>query len=242
MAATIADLQALGYECGHASGSVAVEEQALADAQAAADPQTIAAQVNTVTAETVQALDAAGHLPDTPEDRLALATQIAESALSQLTEAVSENVAFHERALQNAREMPDTWHVSGYGCQLYVNCKDDGTGWDDDQQAVLDSLADPGAHAERVYQDANPDAMQAAMALAGKGYTVERPTPGEDTFVVDGSTELNCDGLVAYADTAEPKPTPIEKIAAALEAEPGLTAATKTAIRDALQPAGPPAG
>ena len=234
MAATIADLVKLGYECGHASGSVAVEEAALADAKQAADPQTVAAQVNTLTTETVQALDAVGKLPDTPEEKLALATKIAEQALGMLTEAVSEKVAFHERALAIAKEMPDTWHVAGFGCQLYVNAKEDGTGWDDDQQAFLDSLADPDAHAERVYQFENPDAMGAAMALLGKGYTVERPTLGADTFTVDGGKAVTGAALVALAESSPAKPTPTETVAAALAVDPGLSDATKAVIKAAL--------
>lgn len=236
MAATVADLAKLGYECGLASGSVAVEEAALADAKAAADPAVVSVQVNTVTTETVQALDATGVLPDTPEERLALATKIAEAALEQLTTAVSEKVAFHERALEIAREMPDTWHVAGWSLAVYVNAKKDGTGWDADQQAVLDSLADPDAHAERVYQDANPDAMRAAMTLMGKGYTVERPTLGADSFTVDGGKPQDGEALVTLAESSPAKPSAVQLIGEALGGDAGLSAATKTAIRAALAP------
>jgi len=236
MAATIADLTALGYECGHASGSVAVEEQALADAKAAADPAVVAAQVNTVTTETVQALDTLGKLPDTAEEKLALATKIAEQALSMLTEAVSEKVAFHERALAIAQESPDVWHFAGPGVSGYVSCKEDGTGWDVDQQAILDALADPDAHAERVYQDSNADAMGAAQALAGKGYTVERPTLGADTFTVDGGKAVTGAALIALAESSPAKPSPTETVAAALAVDPGLSDATRAVIKAALAP------
>lgn len=171
MAKTVAlrDVAKLGYTVGQAWGSVEVEQTALDDAKAAADPQVVIEQVNAVTADTVQTLANIGKLPDDPAERLDLATKIGAAALEMLTEHVNEKVAFHERALEIAQTQPDVWHVSGPGLEIYVACKADGTGWDGDQQAMLDTLADPAAHKERVYQLENPEdfaAQQQAAAAA----------------------------------------------------------------------------
>lgn len=200
--ATIADLLALGYECGLASGSVTVEEDALAAAQLAADPQTIADQANVAVAETVQALTTLGKVPTDEEERLQMFAQIGETAYKLLTEHASEKLAFHQRALEIAKTMPNTWHVTGPGFTGYVACKDDGTGWDTDHQAMLDALADPTAHAERCFQSDNPDAMAAAHALAADGKTVERD-PGSDTFTVDGNPATVAQ-IVKQAGNVEP--------------------------------------
>lgn len=159
--ATVADLQTLGLTCGMAHGSVEVEQDALANAQAAADPAVVAGQVNQVTADTVKALDNVGKLPETPEERRELATRIAEDALSILTTAASDKVAFHERAVAIAQESPDVWVVQHFVddqlvVQLYVACKADGTGWDDNEQATLDALSNKAAFLERVSQIRNP--------------------------------------------------------------------------------------
>jgi hypothetical protein len=153
MPSKVNDLLALGFSVGMAYGAVDVEEAALAEAQTNAQPTVIAEQTDQVTRMTVQALDAEGKLPKTPEGRRELASRIAESALDHLTTRAEGLVSFHERAVEIAREMPNVWVVTGPGVtNVYVACKDDGTGWDESQQAILDALADPKAHKERVKQ------------------------------------------------------------------------------------------
>lgn len=73
--------------------------------------------------------------------------------------------------------------------------------------AHLDSLADPDAHAERRFQFLYPDAHAARVALEALGYVVERIDPSADSFTVTtpatartivGSTApYTPDGLVA---------------------------------------------
>lgn len=194
--ATIDDLRTLGYTIGIAHGSVAVEEQALADANAAADPNVVAAQAADVTAETVKTLDQVGKLPDTPEARLQLASEIAAAALEQLTERVTDRVAFHERALEIARTSPDVWVVqhivdvdgTDRQCvQVYVAANADGTGWDDAQQALIDALADANAYAART----------AAVSLAAAGTLV---TLGEDGALTLDGDPATLKQVVAAAD------------------------------------------
>lgn len=52
-----------------------------------------------------------------------------------------------EPVLPQPGNAADSWLVRGYGLQLYVRA---------DDQAALTSLADPDAHANRVYQFENP--------------------------------------------------------------------------------------
>jgi hypothetical protein len=209
--ATIDDLRTLGFTVGLAHGSVDFEQQALEAAQAQADPNVVAAQAAQVTADTVQALDNMGKLPETPEERQALAAQIATAALDQLTERVTGKVAFHQAALAIAQDSPDVWSVQQTAggqtiVQTYVGCKDDGTGWDDQNQEALDSLARADVYAEREYQALNPEAMQAAQTLTGRGRTVEREL-GADTFTVNGTATTGIE-LVALAEAALAEPSP----------------------------------
>lgn len=241
MAATIQDIQTLGYTVGMAHGSVQVEQDALAAAKEAADPNVVAQQVNQVTADTVQVLDKLGRLPETPEERLELATQIGKAALEGLSAAVSERVAFHERALSIAQQSPDVWCVQQFAgdamiVQTYVSCKADGSGWDEDAQAHCDALADKPSYAEREYQGLNPEAMQAASTLAGLGRSVSRPSLGADSFTVDGATVSGAD-LLALAEkaAAEPAPpSPAEKIVAALADSTALSPETQQALQEAV--------
>jgi hypothetical protein len=232
--ATIQDVTALGYTCGIAAGSVEHEQAALAVAQDGTDPVLIATQAAQVTQDTIKTLDEQGGLPADPAARQQLAALIATSALDQLAARADALVEFHQRAVEIAQTMPDTWHVSGWGNELYVDCKPDGTGWDDDSQALLDALADPGSHAERVWQFEHPDAMAATRQLLGLGYTVLRPELGADEFTVDGGDAMTGDQLIAYTDTAVAKPTKEQLVAEALADDPGLSDATKSVIRSAL--------
>lgn len=239
--ATLADLTTLGYKIGMASGSVQVEQDALAAAREAADPNVVLEQVNQVTADTVQTLDNLGRLPETEEERLTLATEIGRAALAQLTQRVTEKVAFHERALAIAQASADVWSVKQTAgdvtvLQTYVSTKVDGTGWTDDDQEHLDALADQPSYAEREYQGLNPEAMQAAQTLSSLGRVCARPEPGADTFTVDGATVLGADLLkLAEQAASEPPPlSPAEKIVAALAGSTVLSVETQQALQDAV--------
>ena len=236
--ATIEDLRALGYQVSVAHGGVAVEAEALAAAQAAADPATVITQVNTLTSDTLQTLANIGKLPDTPEGKLELSAQIGAAALDMLTEHIDATVAFHQRALEIAQSMPTVYGISGPGFGVYVSVDDaTGLGSDEGAQAILDSLADPTAHAERCFQVDNPDAMRAAGELASKGYAIERPV-GADSFTVDEQT-MDAAAIVAFNETAEPKPpapTATDRVTDVLMNAPELSDATKQALQAALTP------
>lgn len=154
MPKTIRDVEKLGYSVGFAHGSVEAEELALEGAQKDAHIDVLAEQAATVTTATVADLAAAGKLPNDASARRRIAEQIAVQALDHLTVRANRRSEFHARALEVAREMPDVFVISGPGVtNIYVACKTDGTGWDPDQQAILDALADPDAHKERRKQE-----------------------------------------------------------------------------------------
>lgn len=206
--ATIQDIQALGYTVGIAFGSVQVELDALAVAQADAEPSAIYVKAERITSDTLLDLANAGKLPEAADRKQALAAMIAESALDMLTTVATDKVDFHQRAVEAAKAMPTVWHVDqtvgidGDGNQqvvsVYVACKEDGTGWEDDSQATLDALAHQPSYDERVFQVQNFDALQAAQALTADGKDVTRET-GTDTFVVDGKS-LDAAAIVKLAD------------------------------------------
>jgi hypothetical protein len=146
-------LRELGYTVGFAHGSVAVEEEALTEARNDTSAEVLAEQAAKVTTETMAQLNQGGLLPDDPAKRRRLVEQIADTALRHLTERAEGRVAFHQDALAIAKGSPDVWVISGPGVtNVYVACKPDGTGWDEQQQELLDALGDPRAHAERVKQ------------------------------------------------------------------------------------------
>ena len=164
---TIADLQTLGYFVGNAWGSVQVEEDALAAAQAAASPGIVIEQAGRIGTATLQDLANAGKLPTDPAQRAELATQIAAAALDMVSTHANEKVAFHQDAVAIAKTMPDVWRVEQHvgpapavgepdGRQVILSalvaCKADGTGWDEPSQAQLDALADKAAYAAREAQ------------------------------------------------------------------------------------------
>lgn len=236
--ATLDDLRTLGYEIGQASGSVQVEQDALDAARAAADPQAVIEQVNTATVDTLQTLSNIGKLPETDAEKLELSQMIGAAALEMLTEHVEATVAFHERALAIAQESPDVWHFAGPGVSGYVSCKPDGTGWDDDAQAMLDALADPDAYAESAFQIDNPDAMQAAQQLAALGIEITRPKLGADAWEAEGRTFTAAD-LPAFLEDVQARPAPpttAERVATAIAAAPEISDATKKALAAALEP------
>lgn len=160
--ATIQDLVALGYTVGIAWGSVEVEEAALDSARADASPQTVTRQAAEITKATLDDLAALQRLPDTDEKKNALAVEIAAAALDMVAEHANEKVEFHQRAVECAQTMPDVWHVdqsvdivgadSVRVVSMYVACKQDGTGWDDESQAMLDALAHKPTFDDRVAQ------------------------------------------------------------------------------------------
>lgn len=241
----IQDLEPLGYIVGCAHGSVQVEQDALDAAKAAADPQAVIEKVNTVTADTLQTLSNIGKLPETAAEKLELSQQIGAAALEMLTEHVNATVDFHERALQIAHDSPDVWHIEHRvgdltGLAIYVSCKADGSGWDDDNQQMLDALADPDAFNERVYQLENPEALQAAQALSASGVELVR-APGSDAWKAEGRTFAAAD-LPAFLEEVEkrpPAPTTAEKVIKAVTAAPEISDATKKALTAALEPPQP---
>jgi len=234
--ATLDDLRTLGYELGIAHGSVQVEQDALDAAKLAADPATIAEQANAVVVDTVAALTTLGKLDNLDEtERLQMFAKMGETAFQTLTTASTEKVAFHEAALVIAQESPDVWHFAGPGVSGYLSCKPDGTGWDADQQAMLDALADPAAFAERAFQIDNPDAMQAAQEIAASGVEIVR-APGTETWEAEGKTFAAAD-LPAFLADVQKRPAPLttaEKVATAIAAAPELSDATKAALAAAL--------
>jgi hypothetical protein len=239
--ATVADLEALGYKTAIASGSVQVEEDALHNARVEASPQTVTRKAGALTRDTVTDLANAGQLPVTVEDRRALVDRILEAATEMISGEAAKKVAFHEDALAGAQAMADTWCVQQFAngaliVQTYVNCKDDGSGWDKSADAALAALADKKGYAEREYQALNPEAMQAAQTLSSLGHACTRPKPGADVFEVDGATYSGKDlRALAAKRAAEPPPlTPAERVVAVLEASPELSDATKKKLRGAL--------
>jgi hypothetical protein len=158
---TVKKLAALGYEVGIAHGSVAVEEDALAGAQAQASPGQITADAAEITTRTLADLQAANKLPTNEQELAELIAQISASALKGVKHGRDEAVAFHERALDNAKGVPTTYVVSGPGFDCIYFALDDATGKGatPNDAEIVKSLLDEKAHAERVKQ-----AKQAAKA------------------------------------------------------------------------------
>lgn len=249
---TIDTLRGLGYTVGVAHGSVQVEEDALAAARDAADPNVVAEQASQVTTDTVQTLSTLGKLPETDAERLELVTKIAAAALEGLTLAVTEKVAFHERALAIAKEMPDVWRVEHWAVppdndgvpgppmilSMLVACKPDGTGWDEDSQEQIDALADTDAFAERAFQALHMESVAMAIELQRLGVEVVRPKPGEDVWEAEGSTFTAADlpGFLEEVEARPAPPTTAEKVAAVLVTAPELGEKTRSALIAALEP------
>jgi hypothetical protein len=157
MAATIHDLEPLGYTIAIAQGSAQVEQDALQAARGHADPAVLQEQAGRTTSETVRALGDAGKLPRNPEEREKLYIEIGEAAYQMLAKAAQGRVALHERALEIAQQMPDVWRVEQVVdgqtvASMLVACKPDGTGWDDGAHEILDALADKKTFAARAKQ------------------------------------------------------------------------------------------
>lgn len=141
MATTLDHLRELGYTVGVAHGAVDVEEEALAQARRNAGEDAVAAKAHQVTRESLAQLAHRGELPPEGEQRQQLAARIADAALAGIQTLADEQVAFHERALRIATEMPTVWHVSGHGVSAYVPVADDGRGADKAARQQLDTLA-----------------------------------------------------------------------------------------------------
>ena len=144
--ATIADVRAAGYAATLASGSVEVEEIALAEAKGQASAETVAVGAELVATDVAKVAVAKGAKGSQLE---AIVLRATERALETLQTVADERVAFHERALEIAKESPDVYFVSALGdpetpeddVQLYVACKADGSGWDKGAQETLNALA-----------------------------------------------------------------------------------------------------
>lgn len=60
----------------------------------------------------------------------------------------------------------NVYSISGYGVSVYANpCTPEG-------QSVIDSLADPAAQCNRVWQYAHPDQLSAFQTISSKGYGI----------------------------------------------------------------------
>jgi hypothetical protein len=147
-------LTALGYDVGIAHGGVAVEEDALADAQAQAAPGQITADAAEITTRTLADLQAANKLPTNEKEHAELIAQISASALKGVKHGRDEAVKFHERAVAIATGMPTTYVVSGHGIDAMYFSLDDatGNGATPNDVEIVKSLLDEKAHTERVKQ------------------------------------------------------------------------------------------
>lgn len=216
------DLQALGYTVGVASGSTAVEEEALAAARDLAAPERIEADAQVIADKA--ALDAtalavargitAAKIPAAVSEAVARITTL---ALDHITIARSEAVSFHERALEIAKGMPTTYVVRGPGItNLYLTI-DDATGEPTPESVpIVASLVDPDAHRERLFQHnlgTHPKPEVAAEILArvfelrGKGWTVaaeiaEGATNPKAVIAADGQPETVADTVAKLRDAA----------------------------------------
>lgn len=149
-------LTALGYQVGIAHGGVAVEQDALAGAQEQASPGQITADAAEITTRTLADLQAANKLPTNEQELADLIAQISASALKGVKHGRDEAVKFHESAVENAKGMPTTYAVSGYGIEsLYFSLDDaTGKGATANDVEIIKSLLDEKAHAERKKQAA----------------------------------------------------------------------------------------
>lgn len=233
--ATLQDLESLGYLVTVAHGDAESEEAALQTARDDATPDAIAAQAGEVTSMTIAQLDAEGKLPETPEERLELASKIAAAALEGLTERATGRIAFHEKALEIAREMPTAYRVvqvaeNEHGDEveilaLYLSVNDDGTGAEAADQDAIDSLAAADAYAERAYEIGHGSAYALAGEIRAHGVAIDRRMLGEDVWEAEGRTFTAAE-LEGLRDEAAARPaTPLaplpEKVADAAAAAVG---------------------
>ena len=142
---SIHDVRAAGYSVALASGSVEVEEAALAEAHQAASTAAVSEDAGAIAREVANLAVAQGKRGDDLHEIVRAATS---RALEQIQGARDERVSFHERALEIARSSPDVVVVTALGdpetpdddVHVYVACKPDGTGWDAGAQEILDAL------------------------------------------------------------------------------------------------------
>jgi hypothetical protein len=82
-----------------------------------------------------------------------------------------------------------TYYVSGFGNSTYMNdC-------DPNFQATVDNWADPTLNYERQWQFDHPDQLEAANALVGACYAVNRTAPMTDSWsVIGGGTNVVVSG------------------------------------------------
>jgi len=158
----IEDLEKVGYKVGVAHGSVEHEEAALEAAKQDASLPVVLERVERVASETVLHLDSVGKMPTTAEGRKELVSQITEQALNLITEATTEKVAFHERALSIAQEMPTVYVVQQFSpdgqllVQTYLSVDDKTQQAIEEDQDAAEALLDAEAYAEREKQATEP--------------------------------------------------------------------------------------
>jgi hypothetical protein len=218
--ATIDDVRALGYDVGLAQGSVHAEERALSGATELAAPDKVQEDadplVQQATADALRLIDSdPGFHRLTTDQQIRFKADIVARINTQVPRMLSEHrnaaVELYTRSVEIARRMPNVWHVSGPTVPgIYVSTKEDGTGWDDSQQSIIDALCDPDGHHERTFQADNPQATEAILALNGAGYDVQRAKPRKDLFDIT-STDA------ARSQVAEKAQTPDQVVAIAEE-------------------------
>lgn len=136
-------LQKAGYSVGVASGDVAREEDALAVAQAAAEPSAIEPMIESVVRDVVQKA-IRQKLGD--KEIEALGQRAAVAAADAFESDAAAEIAFRERALEHARSAPTVYCVQdpegGERLRVYV-AVDDETGEPiDEHEALAASLLD----------------------------------------------------------------------------------------------------
>lgn len=223
---TLNDLRALGYDVGLAYGDVDVEREALADALSRATPQAVAADAETVTRAAIAELRSRGVRQ---EALIAKAAEIAAAALEMTQAARDDEVAFHERAVAIAEQIPTVVTVSGYGLaglQIPVG-NDAATPADPEAQAAIDAIAADRPHRWRRFDwlaARAPQARRAALLearellleLRGKGYD-----PAVD--VQDDGTGLEARIHNAETDERVQTVTTLAQLRAAARDLPDLT-------------------
>lgn len=109
-----------------------------------------------------------------------------------------------------------TYAISGNGIGVYANsCSAD-------FQATVDSIANPEANCNRVWQSQHPDQYGALQRLGSRGYVVSGDQCADSYVVSQGGSQVysgSAAGLVGLADQADAAPA-AAKDAPALDAPP----------------------
>lgn len=209
MTHSLDDVRALGYSVGVAHGAVDVEEAALAAARDRATPGRIRDEADQVAASVAQAAATYGLVGQELIDLVARATA---QAIEALTVARSDEIEFHERAVEIAKATPTVYVIDGPGVHTVYVAVDDETGFgaDEPDRETLALLTDPSHHKERCFQHYAPDNVVAAvLGLRAGGHTVDSDATTDGwSVVVDGAPVSSADDLVEAAKAARGRPKP----------------------------------